>query len=151
MDLDKLQAICEAATVGPWKYNTDSSQIDSFVSVDDGRRLDHGQKICNIESNKESNGIFIALARDQLPFMVAQFKRLGKEFDSRVKREEDLCARERAIAECDATVFRSVSKFFAREVISYFNGEPLPPLLEKKLRKMEVEMDIRFRRKKVKK
>lgn len=72
LDLDALQALCDAATSGPWEY--DGPRLAIFTPGRLG--------VCEfVDSDVEqaaddANGAFIAAARDALPKLIAEVRRL---------------------------------------------------------------------------
>jgi hypothetical protein len=71
MDLDKIIALVEAATPGPWKY---SDSRDDYWVV-----LSPGLFICNMNhrnAKETENAEFIAWTREGVPSLVAEIRRL---------------------------------------------------------------------------
>jgi len=71
LDLDELQRLCDAATPGPWKFGDGYAWFT--VDGPDGR------EVCETGDATDAahhDGAFIAAARDALPKLIAEVRRL---------------------------------------------------------------------------
>lgn len=69
-DLDALQALCDAATPGPW--STDAA----------GEVRDEDDDVLCTTFGTVADGFFIAAARDALPKLIAEVRRLRTKLDN---------------------------------------------------------------------
>lgn len=97
-ELDRLEALCNAATRGPWyDHNTDdemhmnayavsTSPVEPCVDTDE-RINDHAiivaitllqtpRVVCTSDGRYEQNAAFIAAARTALPALIAELRRI---------------------------------------------------------------------------
>jgi hypothetical protein len=72
-ELDRLQALVDAATKGPWEYHDRGTNYDWDVTGP--RCLDLSGYVKGMFWNRE-NAAFIAASRDAMPALIAEVRRL---------------------------------------------------------------------------
>lgn len=87
-ELDAIKALANAATYGPWEYDSSSDNIQtSDYQYTIGHVRGYGGN-----TDMESNAQFIASARTDIPALVAEIERLRKEL---ANRPSGLCLNEK--------------------------------------------------------
>jgi len=88
IDLDKLQALCDAATNSPWATSNDGSSENwavCYVGRDTGdvpwSVNTIGVRGSELHGDAEHDAAFIAAARTALPELIAEVRRLSQSLD----------------------------------------------------------------------
>ena len=103
--LDEIRARCEAATPGPWEVKVKGNTVESHQVMSPGNG-----PICSAISPKTKNAQFIAHAREDIPYLLAEwcagetaYQELSAQLDCARLRIAELTARaEKVEAERDA-------------------------------------------------
>jgi hypothetical protein len=78
LDLDALQALCDAATPGPWMFEKELATVDSYGVETVDQDPISGQAIFYARGGcaSQENAAFVAAAREAVPQLIAEVRRL---------------------------------------------------------------------------
>jgi hypothetical protein len=74
LDLDALEALCNAATPGPWGLTTDLQAVLQLNDRGGGLYI-----VECVQKDEQPNAAFIAASRAALPALIAECRRLQSE------------------------------------------------------------------------
>lgn len=95
MNLDLLESICGAATAGPWEESVETDDCGGHFATGPHHHKERNKDrkyYRDIENQIHADAKFIAVARQEMPELIANLKKLNKlaqELIERVKRAEN--------------------------------------------------------------
>ena len=90
--LEQWQAVCDAATAGPWHCAMPACDCEEAIANEESSVEDDHTGCCVVDHATEIDANFIALARTALPQAIAEIRRLRAALRKYGEHQEDCTA-----------------------------------------------------------